>query len=98
MKGCAPSLVLGRYSKFICGFLAFSRSPNPPDSGTGPVTWPRFTEQDQAYLVLSLKPRVERSYEADKIAFWNEIVPKIFEFAGKEKKETDGEKALKDEL
>jgi len=73
-------------------------SPNPPDSGTGPVTWPRFTEQDQAYLVLSLKPRVKRSYEADKIAFWNEIVPKIFEFAGKEKKETDGEKAPKDEL
>ena len=75
-----------------------SRSPNPPDSGPTPVTWPTFAEQDQAYLVLDLKPRVERRYRADKVAFWNEIVPKLSELTRKEEKKTKEEKAPKDEL
>lgn len=77
-------------------FLSF-RSPNPPDSGPLPVTWPKFTEQEQEYLVLDVKPRVESRYQAEKVAFWNEIVPKILELAKTEKNKTE-ERAPKDEL
>jgi len=45
-----------------------------------------------------LKPRVERRYRADKVAFWNEIVPKLSELTRKEGKETKEKKAPKDEL
>ena len=76
--------------------LFLTRSPTPPDSGPASVTWPVFTEQEQAYLVLDLKPRVERRYEADKIAFWNEIVPKLTELTKMKEKETEKEKAPKD--
>ena len=76
--------------------ISFSfRTPNRPDSG--PVTWPQFTEQEQKYLVLDVKPRVESKYQAGKVAFWNEIVPKILELSKTEKNKTE-EKALKDEL
>lgn len=69
-------------------------SPNSPGFE---VTWPKFTEEEQEYLVISLNPRVERRYKADKIAFWNEIVPKMIEFI--KKKESGGaEWASKDEL
>ena len=78
--------------------FASPRSPNLPDSGPSPVTWPKFTEQDQEYLVLDLKPRVERRYKADKVAFWNEIVPKVAQFTLKEKKKTEEKAAAKDEL
>ena len=75
-------------------YCSFSRSPNSPGFE---VTWPKFTEEEQEYLVISLKPRVERRYKADKIAFWNEIVPKMIEFI--KKKESGGaERASKDEL
>ncbi|KAJ7388414.1 neurexin protein binding [Desmophyllum pertusum] len=72
-------------------------SPNPPDSEPSPVTWPKFTEEEQEYLVLDLKPRLERRYEADGVAFWNEIVPKMVELTQTEKTNT-GETAAKDEL
>ena len=81
-----------------CGpFFHFPRSPNPPDSGPALVTWPTFAEQEQAYLVLDLKPRVERRYKAKKMAFWNEIVPKVAEFTRKEEMITE-ETMAKDEL
>ena len=65
----------------ICssGCSSFPRSPNSPDCGPAPVIWPTFTEHEQAYLVLDLKPRVMRRYKANKMAFWNEIVPKVTE-------------------
>jgi len=72
-------------------------SPNPPDASPAQVTWPTFTEQEQAYLVLDMKPRVQRKYKADKEAFWNEIIPKLIEF-NKNEKEKAEEKAPKDEL
>ena len=79
--------------------LLFSslRSPNPPDSGPSSVTWPKFTEKEQEYLVLDLKPRVGRRYKAHKVAFWNEVVPKVVEFIKSREKKTE-EKAPKDEL
>ena len=77
--------------------LFFSRSPNPIVSSPAPVTWPAFTDEEQAYLVLDLKPRVERRYKAEKMAFWNEIVPKVVEFTKKQNKGAE-EKSPKDEL
>ena len=85
---------------YVINILPYS-SPNPPDSGPTPVTWPAFTEEDQAYLVLDLKPRVELKYRADKVAFWNELVPKMIEFTKTkemEEKGEDKETAPKDEL
>ncbi|KAL9970961.1 hypothetical protein ACROYT_G023431 [Oculina patagonica] len=72
-------------------------SPNPPDSGPAPVTWPKFTEQEQEYLVLDVRPRVERRYQAERVAFWNEVVPKVLELTKTEKKKKQ-EKTPKDEL
>ena len=73
------------------------RSPELPESGPSPVTWPKFTEQEQEYLVLDVKPRVDSRYQAQKVAFWNEMLPKLAEVSRMEKKKND-EKAPKDEL
>ena len=51
-----------------------------------------FTEQEQEYLVLDVKPRVESRYQAEKIAFWNEVLPKLAEvFANEEKEKWRGD-------
>lgn len=90
-----------RHSYSECSFntqliiVCFTSSPNPPDSGRAELTWPKFTETKREYLVLDLKPRVERSYKADKVAFWNKIVPKLFKQTSKKENET---KPVKDEL
>ena len=76
-------------------FIFSFRFPIPRDSTQ--VTWPRFTEQEEKYLVLDLKPRVERNFRAEKVAFWNEIVPKVLEFTRK-KPEAVNEKTPKHEL
>ncbi|XP_078372725.1 acetylcholinesterase-like [Oculina patagonica] len=72
-------------------------SPNPPDSGSAELTWPKFTEGEREYLVLDLKPRVGRRYKADKVAFWNNIVPKVAEFTQTVRTENE-KKAERDEL
>ena len=64
-------------------FIFSFRFPIPRDSDPTQVTWPRFTEQEEKYLVLDLKPRVERNFRAEKVAFWNKIVPKVLEFTRK---------------
>jgi len=56
-----------------------------------------FTEQEQEYLVLDVKPRVESRYQAEKIAFWNEVLPKLAEVL-QTKKKKNGEETPKDEL
>lgn len=60
-------------------FFFLLRSPNPPDSGPSPVMWPKFTQEEQAHLVIDVNPRVEHRFRAQKVAFWNEIVPKLLE-------------------
>ncbi|KAL9970952.1 hypothetical protein ACROYT_G023418 [Oculina patagonica] len=69
-------------------------SPNPPDSGPA-VTWPKFTEQEQEYLVLDLKPRVERRYQAKRMAFWNDMVPQVLELTKTKRNKSDKEKGTK---
>ena len=60
-------------------FFFLLRSPNPPDSGPSPVTWPKFTQEEQAHLVIDVNPRMGHRFRAQKVAFWNEIVPKLLE-------------------
>lgn len=72
-------------------------SPTPPESGSSAVTWPKFTEQDQEYLVIGLKPQTKRRYRARKVEFWNEIVPKLAELSQMQKKEVETQTS-KDEL
>ena len=60
--------------------------------------WPKFTEQEQEYLVLDVKPRVQSRYHAEKVAFWNEIVPKVAEVLQTVEKKINNERTPKDEL
>ena len=61
------------------------------------MIWPQFTEDEQAYVVLGLKPRVEYKYKAEKVTFWNEVFPKWIQEGEKDAKETENE-TIKDEL
>ena len=95
---CLKRVLFQNFSYSQLTFFCFISSPNTPGSGPTEVTWPKFTEQEQAYLVLGLKPRVEHGYKKDKVAFWNEIIPKVAaEFRQRDKKEHE-KKFLKDEL
>ncbi|KAJ7393151.1 neurexin protein binding [Desmophyllum pertusum] len=77
--------------------FAKNGSPNPLESASSLVTWPQYTEDEQAYLVLDLKPRVEYRYKADKVVFWNDVFPKLIQEGQKNAAETENE-TLKDEL
>ena len=44
-----------------------------------------------------MKPRVERRYKAKKMAFWNQMIPKVAKIVTDERKDVD-EKVPKDEL
>ena len=68
-------------------YYSFLSSPNPADSSPSPLTWPKFTEQEQEYLVLDVKPRVESRFRAEDMAFWNEIVPKLLNVTRKKSTE-----------
>ena len=79
-------------------FSTFVRSPNPlAESTFSQVTWPQFTEDKQAIIVLDMKPRVEYGYKADKVTFWIEVFPKLVQEGKKDVEETEG-KTSKDEL
>ena len=77
--------------------MSFFSTPNPPDVGPSSITWPVFTEEEQEYLVLDMKPRVERRYKAKNMAFWNQMIPKMAKIVTDERKAVD-EKVPKDEL
>ena len=77
--------------------MSLFRSPNLPDVGPTAITWPVFTEEEQKYLVLDMKPRVERRYKAKKMAFWNQMIPKLAKIVTDERKDAN-EEVPKDEL
>lgn len=52
-------------------------SPTPSGSSSSPITWHPFTEENQFYLALDVKPRLGQHYRAREVAFWNELIPKI---------------------
>ena len=69
--------------------MSFFSTPNPPDVGPTAITWPVFTEEEQEYLVLDMKPRVERRYKAKNMAFWNQMIPKMAKIVTDERKAVD---------
>lgn len=48
--------------------------------------------------MLDLKPRVGKRYQAEKVAFWNEIVPKVAKLLQTAENKKNSEKTPKDEL
>lgn len=41
------------------------------------VAWSRYTQKDQLYLHIGLKPRVKEHYRANKVNLWLELVPHL---------------------
>jgi len=52
-------------------------SPTPFGSSFSPITWYPFTEENQFYLALDVKPRLGQHYRAREVTFWNDLIPKI---------------------
>ncbi|KAJ7393153.1 Cocaine esterase [Desmophyllum pertusum] len=52
-------------------------SPTPPGSNTSPITWRPFTEEEQFYLALDVKPRLKQHYRASQVTFWNNFIPEV---------------------
>lgn len=68
-----------------------------PNSAFSKFTWPEFTEDEQAILVIDLQPRVEFGFKQSTAAFWNELFPTLIQEEEKDTEETK-EKISKDEL
>jgi len=71
-------------------FCVFFRTPNgaaPSGLPTG-VTWPAYTLEKQEYLVIDLEPKVKTSLLADRVAFWNDLIPKVEKLESEKEAET----------
>ncbi|EDO47082.1 predicted protein, partial [Nematostella vectensis] len=55
----------------------FAKHGDPNHDGDAPVPWPRYNTTAQAHLVIAHEPRVEYKFRAEKVAFWNEFIPKL---------------------
>ena len=71
--------------------------PNHLEDGHDLVTWPKFTSPEEAYLNIALEPSVMYKLHPDRMAFWNDFIPKLMDIEPKTK---NGEKKQqgKDEL
>lgn len=67
------------------------------NSAFSKLTWPEFTEDEQAILVLDFQPRVEFGFKKSTAAFWNELFPTLIQEEERDTGETK-EKISKDEL
>lgn len=73
------------------------RNPNHREGGHDLVTWPKFTSSEEAYLNIALEPSVMYKLHPERMAFWNDFIPKLMDYEPKaEEKETKNKK--KDEL
>ncbi|XP_066291000.1 pyrethroid hydrolase Ces2e-like [Branchiostoma lanceolatum] len=60
----------------------FARTGDPSNSDGAPtvrslVPWPRYTADSPAYLRLRPEPAVGTALKAEKVKFWNEVVPRF---------------------
>jgi len=62
-------------------FGSFDRSPgisDPRIPTANDVNWPAFTTDGEEYLVIDLEePRVESKLEADRVVFWEDLLPSL---------------------
>lgn len=81
-------------------WTSFAKTGHPsalPNSAFSKFTWPEFTEDEQAILVIDSQPKVEFGFKQSTAAFWNELFPTLIQA---EERDTEGtkEKISKDEL
>ena len=82
------------YSEYC---FIFQRDPNHCEDGLDLVTWPRYTSSEQAYLDISLEPSVKYKLHPERMAFWNEFIPKLMDDEPETKRQ-EGKKGGEDEL
>ncbi|GBM06215.1 Neuroligin-4, X-linked [Araneus ventricosus] len=64
----------------------FAKHGNPTPRGTTEenavknFTWRPYTEEEDCFATLGLQPFVSRSYEAERMTFWNHFVPLFTEY------------------
>ena len=49
------------------------------DAADPTIRWPPFTTDSEKYLVLGLHMKVEERLLPDRVAFWNDFIPKLSE-------------------
>ena len=49
------------------------------DAADATIPWPPFTADGEKYLVLDLRMRIEERLLPDRVAFWNDFIPKLAE-------------------
>ncbi|KAL9973334.1 hypothetical protein ACROYT_G019775 [Oculina patagonica] len=47
------------------------------DAADGTIPWPPFTTESEKYLVLDLRMKIEERLLPDRVAFWNDFLPKL---------------------
>lgn len=61
-----------------------SRDPTPKRSDARNMvknfTWRQYTEEEDCFATLGLQPFVARSYESERMTFWNHFVPLFTEY------------------
>ncbi|XP_078692896.1 uncharacterized protein LOC144922739 [Branchiostoma floridae x Branchiostoma belcheri] len=61
----------------------FMRTGDPSDSTGGPPdspslpTWPQYTPDNPVYMKLDIEPTTGVGLKAEKLKFWNEVLPKL---------------------
>lgn len=50
---------------------------NRVDSADATIPWPPFTADSEKYLVLGLRMKIEQRLLPDRVAFWNDFIPKL---------------------
>ena len=49
------------------------------DAADATISWPPFTADSEKYLVLDLRMKIEEQLLPDRVAFWNDFVPRLSE-------------------
>ena len=49
------------------------------DAADATIPWPPFTADSEKYLVLGLRMKIEERLLPDRVAFWNDFIPKLTE-------------------
>lgn len=64
--------------------LLYYRNPTPRKPGENSAaenfTWQQYAEEEDCFATLGLQPFVARSYEAERMIFWNHFVPLFTEY------------------
>ena len=59
----------------------FAKTGNPnnnqPPEDHAVVDWPKYTAVNQSYLAIGVDPKVQQKPRPEKMAFWNEFLPKL---------------------